>query len=102
MHTMPNDFSTITLVLIPVAIAINIAVGQIIYTLKILLYLDSIGTVLVGVLAGLWTAGFFPGRAAVGGLRRAAPTGAPGKGAGLGEPAADGGGIYPGARYVYI
>jgi energy-coupling factor transport system substrate-specific component len=38
--------------MIPVAIAINIAVGQLIYTLKIPLYLDSIGTVLVGVLAG--------------------------------------------------
>jgi energy-coupling factor transport system substrate-specific component len=49
-----KDFSTVTLVLIPVAIAINIAVGQLIYTLKIPLYLDSIGTVLVGVLAGPW------------------------------------------------
>jgi len=47
-----RNFNTITLVLIPVAIAINIAVGQLIYTLKIPLYLDSIGTVLVGVLAG--------------------------------------------------
>ena len=44
--------STITLVTIPVAIAINIAVGQLIFTLKVPLYLDSIGTVLVGVLAG--------------------------------------------------
>jgi energy-coupling factor transport system substrate-specific component len=40
--------------MIPVAIAINIAVGQLIYTLKIPLYLDSVGTVLVGVLAGPW------------------------------------------------
>jgi energy-coupling factor transport system substrate-specific component len=54
MQKMSKDFSTITLVLIPVAIAINIAVGQIVYTLKIPLYLDSIGTILVGVLAGPW------------------------------------------------
>jgi energy-coupling factor transport system substrate-specific component len=41
--------------MIPVAIAINIAVGQLVYgVLKVPLYLDSIGTVLVGVLAGPW------------------------------------------------
>ena len=51
---LSKDFSTLTLVMIPVAIAINIAVGQLIYTLKLPLYLDSIGTVLVGVLAGPW------------------------------------------------
>jgi energy-coupling factor transport system substrate-specific component len=54
MPSLKRDFSTLTLVLIPVAIAINIAVGQLIYTLKVPLYLDSIGTVLVGVLAGPW------------------------------------------------
>jgi energy-coupling factor transport system substrate-specific component len=38
-----------------VAIAINIAVGHLIYTLGgIPLYLDSIGTILVGALAGPW------------------------------------------------
>ena len=47
-------FTTLTIVMIPVAIAINIAVGQLIYTLKVPLYLDSIGTILVGVLAGPW------------------------------------------------
>ncbi|MGH2522856.1 MAG: ECF transporter S component [Anaerolineales bacterium] len=54
MDRIKQDFTTITLVMIPVAIAINIAVGQLIYTLKIPLYLDSIGTVLVAVLAGPW------------------------------------------------
>lgn len=52
-----RDFNTVTLVLIPIAIAINIAIGQIVYSLKIpvvVAYLDSIGTVLVGVLAGPW------------------------------------------------
>lgn len=54
---LKRDFNTVTLVLIPVAIAINIAIGQIVYSLKIpvvVAYLDSIGTVLVGVLAGPW------------------------------------------------
>src|SRR6187549_3816946 len=49
-----KDFSTSVLVLMPVAIAINIAVGSIVYFLKLPIYMDSIGTVLVGVLAGPW------------------------------------------------
>ena len=44
---------TRTLVLMPIAIAINIVLGQTIASvLKIPIYLDSIGTVLVAVLAG--------------------------------------------------
>ena len=54
MARIRQDFGTLTLVMIPVAIALNIAVGQLIYSLKIPLYLDSIGTVLVGFLAGPW------------------------------------------------
>lgn len=54
MQRIRSDFNTLTLVMIPVAIALNIAVGQLIYALKIPLYMDSIGTVLVGVLAGPW------------------------------------------------
>jgi energy-coupling factor transport system substrate-specific component len=57
MDSMRKEFTTLALVLIPVAIAINIAVGQTIYTLKIPLYLDSIGTILVGVLVGPWAGG---------------------------------------------
>src|SRR4029453_5703650 len=49
-----RDLSTSTLVLMSVSIAINIAVGAIIYALRLPIYLDSIGTVLVGALAGPW------------------------------------------------
>lgn len=54
MISSRRRFGTIVLALIPVAIAINIAIGQLVYgVLKIpFLYLDSIGTVLVGVLGG--------------------------------------------------
>ena len=46
-------FDTRTIVLIPIAIAIDIVLGQTVSAvLKIPVYLDSIGTVLVGVLAG--------------------------------------------------
>ena len=54
MNSLRKEFSTLSIVLIPVAIAINIAVGQLVVTLKLPLYLDSIGTVLVGVLVGPW------------------------------------------------
>jgi energy-coupling factor transport system substrate-specific component len=54
MSGLKRDFTTVTLSLIPVAIAINIAIGTLIYALKLPLYLDSIGTVLVGLLAGPW------------------------------------------------
>ena len=57
-----NQFTTSTYALIPIAIAINIVVGQIVATLGLPVYLDSIGTVLVGVLVGPWAG------AATGGL----------------------------------
>lgn len=50
---MGGQFSTRVLTLMPVAIAINIAIGYTTQTvLKLPIYLDSIGTILVGVLAG--------------------------------------------------
>lgn len=53
IDSIASQFTTRTIVLIPIAIAINIVLGQTVGTaLKIPLYLDSIGTILVGVLAG--------------------------------------------------
>ena len=49
-----RDLSTATLTLMAVSIAINIAVGSLVYFLRLPIYLDSIGTVLVGALAGPW------------------------------------------------
>src|SRR5687768_15427999 len=54
MDRVKQDFNTTTWVMIPVAIALNIAIGSLVTLLKLPLYLDSIGTVLVGVLAGPW------------------------------------------------
>lgn len=51
---MQKEFTTMTWVLIPVAIAINLTIGQIVLVLKLPVYLDSIGTVLVGVICGPW------------------------------------------------
>jgi len=48
-----RQFSTRVIVLMPIAIAINIVLGYTVQTvLKLPIYLDSIGTILVGVLAG--------------------------------------------------
>lgn len=51
-----GGLSSTSLAMIPLAIAINIAVGQLVATVKLPLYLDSIGTVLVGALMGPWVA----------------------------------------------
>ena len=49
-----RDLSTTAISLMPVAIAINIAIGSLVVLLRLPIYLDSVGTVLVGVLAGPW------------------------------------------------
>jgi len=54
VDSIKKDFNTMTWVLIPVAIAINVAIGQFVVVLKLPVYLDSIGTVLVGVICGPW------------------------------------------------
>lgn len=54
MENIKKEFTTRTLVLMPIAIAINIAIGELVVRLKLPVYLDSIGTVLVGAIAGPW------------------------------------------------
>jgi uncharacterized membrane protein YidH (DUF202 family) len=53
LDSITSQFDTRTIVLIPIAIAINIILGQTVAAaLKLPVYLDSIGTILVGVIAG--------------------------------------------------
>ena len=52
LEKIKNNFNTQTWVLIPIAIGINIAVGQIVLVLKLPVFLDSIGTVMVAALCG--------------------------------------------------
>jgi energy-coupling factor transport system substrate-specific component len=54
INSIKKDFNTMTWVLIPVAIAINVVIGQIVVLLRLPVYLDSIGTVIVAVIAGPW------------------------------------------------
>jgi hypothetical protein len=53
LDSISSQFNTRTIVLMPIAIAINIILGQTVSAaLKVPVYLDSIGTILVGALAG--------------------------------------------------
>jgi len=53
LASITGQFTTRTFILMPIAIALNIILGQtVVAALKIPVYLDSIGTILVGVLAG--------------------------------------------------
>jgi hypothetical protein len=53
MSWLSGQFTTRVIVLMPVAIAINIVLGYIVQSvLRLPIYLDSIGTIFVGVLAG--------------------------------------------------
>jgi energy-coupling factor transport system substrate-specific component len=54
LDSIKKDFNTMTWVLMPVAIALNIVVGQIVVALRLPVYFDSIGTVLVAVICGPW------------------------------------------------
>jgi energy-coupling factor transport system substrate-specific component len=47
-----KTFSTVTMALIAFAIVLNMAIGQLVSLLKLPIFLDSIGTILVGILAG--------------------------------------------------
>ncbi|MDY6819880.1 MAG: ECF transporter S component [Halobacteriales archaeon] len=51
-----NDFTTVAWVLIPVGVGINVVGGTLVGALRIPLFLDVIGTILVAVLAGPWVA----------------------------------------------
>lgn len=53
-RNISSDFDLMAILLIPVAIAINIVGGQLAALLKLPIYLDCIGTIIVGMLAGPW------------------------------------------------
>ncbi|MGN1142023.1 MAG: ECF transporter S component [Oliverpabstia sp.] len=53
-RSIKDDFSLMTILTIPIAIAINFICGNLALTLKLPVYLDCIGTFLVAMLAGPW------------------------------------------------
>ncbi|MFA6925318.1 MAG: hypothetical protein WC223_13815 [Bacteroidales bacterium] len=59
MDTKSNNRG-LSLALIPLGIAINIGIGSLVYALKLPIYLDAIGTILLTLLLG-WRAGVITG-----------------------------------------
>lgn len=55
-QNLAAQFSTKSLVLIPIAVGINLVGGTIASTLKLPLFLDMIGTIVTAALAGPWVA----------------------------------------------
>lgn len=53
-NSIKKDFSMMALLFIPIGVAINFVGGQIATLLKLPVYLDTIGTMLTGILAGPW------------------------------------------------
>lgn len=51
---LKHDFTLMAISLIPIGIAINIIIGELVYILKIPLFLNTIGTIVVGMVAGPW------------------------------------------------
>jgi energy-coupling factor transport system substrate-specific component len=49
-----SDFNSMAILLIPVGIAINYAGAAIVRTLQLPIFLDTLGTLLVGIIAGPW------------------------------------------------
>ena len=54
MHNIKKDFTLMAILLMPVAIAINAVVGNIVAAIKLPIYGDQIGTILISVIAGPW------------------------------------------------
>ncbi len=52
--SIKKDFTLMSVLLMPVAVAINIVGGQLVNILKLPLHLDAIGTILIACIAGPW------------------------------------------------
>lgn len=54
MSNIKKDFTLMSILLLPVAVALNVVGGQIAAALALPIYLDTIGTILAGILGGPW------------------------------------------------
>lgn len=51
---LKHDFTLVAILLIPIGVAVNVVIGQLVQILKIPLYLDVIGTMITAMIAGPW------------------------------------------------
>jgi energy-coupling factor transport system substrate-specific component len=55
-YSIKDDFSLLSIMIIPIGIALNVVGDQLVAILKLPIYLDVLGTVLTGMLTGPWVA----------------------------------------------
>lgn len=53
-RSIKDDFTMLSILLIPVGVAVNVVGGQIASLLHLPMYLDTIGTIFTGIIAGPW------------------------------------------------
>ncbi|WP_409272763.1 ECF transporter S component [Neobacillus sp. SCS-31] len=56
IQSIKKDFNMMAMLLIPIGVAINIVGFQLTNALRLPIFLDTIGTILIGVIAGPWVA----------------------------------------------
>ena len=49
-----HDFSLIAIMLIPIGVGLNVVIAQLVQILRLPIWLDAIGTILTGMIAGPW------------------------------------------------
>lgn len=54
MKGIKKDFTLIAILLIPIGVAVNVVAGELVELLKIPLFLNQIGTMIVAMIAGPW------------------------------------------------
>ncbi|PFG03399.1 MULTISPECIES: ECF transporter S component [Bacillaceae] len=54
MKSIKKDFTLISILLIPIGVAVNVVAGELVELLKIPLFLNQIGTMIVAMVAGPW------------------------------------------------
>jgi energy-coupling factor transport system substrate-specific component len=53
-YSIKSDFSMLAILIIPISVAVNFVGGQLASTLKLPMYLDTIGTIFASMLCGPW------------------------------------------------
>lgn len=53
-HSIKDDFTMLSILIIPIAVAVNFVGGQLASLLKLPMYLDCIGTIFTAMLCGPW------------------------------------------------
>lgn len=53
-RSIKDDFTMLSILIIPIGVAVNVVGGRLASTLSLPMYLDTIGTIFTGIIAGPW------------------------------------------------